>query len=181
MVLTECAVLGVFVIGLLVSRHFKRRWHVTEIMTMYALGLLLEVLTAHMWTYHNVFLLFDFRVAHDISVLFPLGWAGLIMIATPIAESAWRRWNVGSWWSRHLVLVVVWLMVGDTSETIFYNLGMIEYVRNDATEMNFLLGQLPRLPPTMILLVGFGVLLPLVSHFFRWMERSLVRRATRPG
>jgi len=176
MLLTECGVLGVFVGGLLVSRCFKRRWHATEIITMYAFGLLFELLTADLWNYHNIFLVFPFRVDRDISVLFPLGWSGLIMTATPIAEYSWRRWKVNSWWARYLLIVIVWLVIGGISETTFYNVGMIGYVHNESTRVSFILGQLPYLPPTMIL-AGYGLIPPLVSYFFRWMENGVVRHA----
>ena len=68
-VFTESSVLALFLIGLLVSIKLKRRWHVTEIISMYALGLLFEILTSHMWIYHNIFLIFPF--SEDISVTFP--------------------------------------------------------------------------------------------------------------
>ena len=178
--LTEAGVLGVFAIGLYVSRAYKRRWHPSEIVTMYALGLLFEVLTSYMWDYHHIFLVYGFHIDHDISVLFPLGWAGLIMTVTPLAEHCWRRCRITSWWARHLVLMGVWLVVGDISETTFYNVGMIEYVRSDSTEMFFVLGQLPYFPPTMIL-VGYSLLHPFVTYFFQWMERGLARSASARG
>lgn len=178
--LTEGGVLGVFVIGLLVSRRLKRRWHATEIITMYALGLLFEVLTSSMWNYHNIFLVFPFHFDSDISILFPLGWAGLIMVATPVAEHAWRRWKVKSWLTRGLLLTAIWLAIGSISETTFYNAGMIEYVRTTETGVLYLLGQLPGLPPTMVLL-GYGLLPPLISVYFQWMERGLARQVTIGG
>ena len=82
MILTECGVLAVFFLGLWVSHWLGRRWHATEMVAMYALGLLFELLTAHLWMYHNVFLVFRFEVAGDISILFPLGWAGLVMTSS---------------------------------------------------------------------------------------------------
>ena len=91
-VFNEGSVLAVFLIGLLVSIKLKRRWHITEIITMYALGLLFEILTSHMWIYHNIFLVFPF--AEDISVTFPLGWAGMIMTATTMAETLWRKFEI---------------------------------------------------------------------------------------
>lgn len=139
---------------------------------MYALGLLFELLTAHMWTYHHIFLLLPTRIDHDISVLFPLGWAGLIMTATPVAESLWKRWRLNGPIQRHLVLMAAWLLIGDLSETTFYRAGMIEYVNDSSTAANFCLGQWPGLPPTMVL-VGYGLLQPFVTHYFRWLERDI--------
>jgi hypothetical protein len=172
---TEAGVLGVFLLGALVSRSLRRRWHGSEIATMYALGLLFEVLTAHMWTYHHIFLVFPFAVDRDISILFPLGWAGLIMTATPLAERVWERRRLTGRAARHLALAAVWLAVGGASEIAFYTAGMIEYVRTDATRVNFALGQLPHLPPTLVLL-GYGLLQPFASHFFHWMEKGLRTR-----
>lgn len=176
MVLTEGAVVGVFLVGILVSRRFGRRWHATEIITMYVLGLLFEVLTAYMWKYHYIFLTYPIDIDGDISVLFPLGWAGMIMVTTTLAEVLWVSIGTKKWWSRHLVLMVVWLVIGDLAETTFYQIGMIEYVHNERTEVNFVLGQLPGLPPTMVLLF-YGLAQPLFSQYFLWMERGLARRA----
>ncbi len=174
-ILTELGVLGVFLIGVLVSRKLKRRWHPTEVAVMYSLGLLFEVLTCHMWHYHYIFLIYPLYIANDISVVFPLGWAGLIMTATPIAEKIWKKARVKLWIMRHLILMGTWLIVGDTAETIFCNIGMIEYINNEATKVNFLLGQAPYLPPTVVL-VGYGLLQPFVSWFLRWMELGLSER-----
>ncbi len=176
MVLTEMGVLGVFLVGIVTSRVLRRRWHPSEILVMYALGLLFEMLTAHFWEYQDIFLVFPFE--QDISVLFPLGWAGLIMTATSFAEHLWARFGVQSRLRRHLLLMACWLVVGNTAEIIFYNAGMIEYLRGPRSEINFILGQVPYLPPFMVL-VGYGMGQPFVSHFFRWMEGGL--SAPQPG
>src|SRR5689334_8304475 len=144
-VLTEGAVLGVFGAGLAVSRLLHRPWRVAEILTMYVVGLLFEVLTCYMWRYHHLFLLLPWPLDDDISILLPLGWAGMIMTATPIAERLWRSWRARSGLERHLVLAAVWLVTGVAAETAFYRIGMIEYVRDPRTEVNFLLGQAPGL------------------------------------
>ncbi len=175
---TEAGVLCVFLLGLGISRLFRRRWHPTEIMTMYALGLLFEVLTAYMWEYHNIILVFPFLIADDISATFPLGWAGLIMTVTSLVERLWGRWRIKGWWRRHLILMSAWLVIGDVTETIFHNAGMFEYVRDEHTRINFVLGQFKPLPPTVVLL-GYGFLQPFVTWFFLWMERGLSARKGR--
>ena len=169
-VFTESSVLAVFLVGLLVSAKLKRRWHTTEIITMYALGLLFEVLTAHMWIYHNIFLVFPF--SEDISVTFPLGWAGFVMTSTSIAETLWRRFEIETWWMKHVVLSASWLAVGGIAETVYYNGGLFDYVRDESAEIIFLLGQLEPLPPTVVLVV-YGLCMPIVSQYFLWMERGL--------
>src|SRR5690348_9629756 len=123
-VLTEGGVLLVFLIGVVVSRALGRRWHPSEIFTMYALGLLFEILTAHMWNYHHIFLIFPTRIDNDISILFPFGWAGLIMTATAIAERVWALTDMRNLLGRHLLLAGIWLAIGDLAETTFYNIGM---------------------------------------------------------
>jgi len=170
----EAGVLAVFLAGLLVAARCRRRWTMPEMIVMYALGLLFELLSAHMWNYHDILLILPTQIDNDVSVLFPFGWAGLIMIATSTTEALWRRWRMTSWWKRHAVLVVVWLVVGDLVETTFYRIGMIEYVNDESTKANFSLGQVPGLPPTMIL-VGYGMLQPFASHYMRWLERGLER------
>ena len=175
---TELAVLGVFATGLLISRRLGRRWSGMELLMMYFVGLLFEVLTAYIWRYHHIMFLLPSKVDDDLSIFFPLGWAGLITAATSTAEWLWRRWNVRGWWARHGVLTVVWLACGDTAETIFYRIGMIEYVRDPSTGVNFLLGQVSGLPPTMILL-GYGVLQPFASRMFQRLERDLARGSRR--
>lgn len=177
-ILTEGVVLGVFFLGLYVSRKLERRWHPSEIVTMYCIGLSFEVLTAYMWQYRNISLLLSFPDTSDIAILFPLGWAGLIMTATSIVEYAWRRWNIKVWWKKHLVLMATWLVVGGSREIFFYNFGMIEYINNEYTQVNFLLGQVSYLPPFMIL-IGYSVLQPFISYFFQWMERGLVLKPTK--
>jgi len=174
-VLTECGVLGLFIIGLLLSYRYKRWWHPTEIIAMYSLGLLFEVLTAYMWIYHNIIFVFPFEIDHDISVFFPLGWAGMIIIATTLTETLWTAIGVRKWWSRHVWLSAVWLVFGGLTEITFHKIGMIEYVRDERTGVNFLLGQMPGMPPTMVLLF-YGILPPLISQYFRWAERGLARR-----
>lgn len=169
-VFTESSVLAVFLIGLLVSIKLKRRWHTTEIICMYALGLLFEVLTSHMWIYHNIFLIFPF--SEDISVTFPLGWAGFVMTATTIAETLWRKFEIKTWWMKHVVLSVSWLLVGGIAETIFYNGGLFDYARDASTGSIFILGQVEPLPPTVVLVV-YGLLLPIVSYYFLWLEKGL--------
>lgn len=175
---TELAVLGVFAIGLLLSRRLGRRWSPMEILLMYGIGLLFEILTAHMWRYHHIAFLLPSRVDDDLSIFFPLGWAGLITGATSIAEALWRRWRVRGWFRQQAVLVVTWLLYGDIIETIFYRIGMIEYVRDPSTEVNFLLGQVPGLPPTMIL-IGYGLLQPFATRMFQRLERDLGSRSRR--
>lgn len=175
---TECAVLGVFALGLLVSRRLGRRWSPMELVLMYAVGLLFEVLTAFMWRYHHIAFRLPSRVDDDLSIFFPLGWAGMITGATAVAEWVWRRWRIRGWWRRHAVLMGVWLVFGDTAETIFHRIGMIEYVREPSTEINFLLGQIPGLPPTMILLC-YGLVQPFVSKLFQRLERDLGRGGRR--
>src|SRR6185436_11634639 len=118
------------------------------------------------------FLLIPTPLDDDISALFPLGWAGLLMMTTSLAEAGWARWKVTRWWGRHLLLMTVWWVIGDLSETTFAGIGMIEYVRQPNTELNFLLGRISGLPPTMIL-VSYPVFMPLGSHFIRWLERGL--------
>ena len=174
----KAAILAVFALGLLVARLFRRRWAASEISVMYVLGLLFEIVTGYMWNYHDIFIhfgsVFPAYFGGDISLLFPLGWAGWIMTCTTLAEEIWKRRAIRSWWARHLVLAAVWLIVGSAGETAFYRMGMIEYVRNDMTRVNFLLGQVPGLPPTMIL-VGYGILQPFFSHYFRWLESDMAR------
>ena len=172
-VFNEGSVLAVFLIGLLVSIKLKRRWPITEIITMYALGLLFEILTSHMWIYPNIFLVFPF--AEDISVIFPLGWAGMIMTATTMAETLWRKFEIRTWWMKHVVLMLSWWVVGDIAETILYNTGLFDYARDASTELTFILGQVEPLPPTMIL-VGYGLLQPIVSYYFLWMEKGLAEK-----
>lgn len=169
-VFTESSVLAVFLIGLLVSIKLKRRWHVTEIICMYALGLLFEVLTSHMWDYHNIFLVFPF--SEDISVTFPLGWAGFVMAATSIAETLWRKYEIKTWWMQYIVLSGSWFVVGGTAETAYHNGGLFDYVRDGSTEIIFHLGQLEPLPPTVVLVV-YGLCMPLVSCYFLWLEEGL--------
>jgi len=171
-VLTEAAVFSVFLVGAGVSRWFKRRWTGGEIMVMYFMGLLFEVMSSYMWHYHYLFLLLPTPVAPDISVLQPLAWGGLIMTATPLAESAWSRWKVTRWWKRHLILMGIWLLVGGVAETVFYDIGMTEYVRQPNTEYNFIFGQLPGFPPTLIL-AAYPLVQPLGTVFLRWLERGL--------
>jgi len=168
----EGGVFCVFIIGVLVSRLLGRRWHPAEVVFIYVLGLLFEVLTSYMWEYHHILVKLPLAVAGDISALFPLGWAGLVMMATALAERVWGRYRIGAWWARHLVLVVAWLVVGDTSETLFYNAGLFSYVRDERTAFIFAWGQAEPFPPTFILL-GYGILLPFVSHYLRWLERGL--------
>ena len=170
--LTEGAVLGVFLAGLGVSRALRRPWTGGEVAVMYVVGLMFEVLTCYMWKYHHIFLILPTPLDDDISALFPLGWAGLLMATTSLAEAAWARWRGSGWWARHLILMGVWLLIGDLSETTFAGIGMIEYVRQPNTEINFALGRLPGLPPTMIL-VTYPVFMPWGSHFIRWLERGL--------
>lgn len=180
-ILTEGAVLAVFFVGIIVSRRFNRRWTGGELVVMYFIGLLFEVMTSYMWQYHHIFLILPTPIDSDISVLFPLGWAGMLMITTTLAEAMWARWKVARWWSRHLVLMAVWLVVGDVAETAFYNIGMIEYVREPRTEINFVLGQLPGLPPTLVL-ATYPIIQPLGSIFLRWLERGLrAEHVTRRG
>ncbi len=169
---TEAAVLGVFLTGLLISRRLGRRWSGMELLLMYFVGLMFELYTAYMWHYHHILFLLPSQVDSDLSVLFPLGWAGLITGATAIAETLWRRWKVRGWWRQHAVLMLTWLAYGDVVETIFYRIGMIEYVRTPSTEVNFLLGQAPGLPPTMIL-IGYGLLQPFATRMFQRLERDL--------
>jgi hypothetical protein len=173
--LTEAGVLGVFLLGLLVSRSLGRRWHVTEIAMMYVIGLLFEILTAYWWTYRNIFILLPIPINRDISALFPLGWAGLNLISASIAERFWDMHDIKTWWKRHGVLMAVWLIVGSISEATFNAAGMMEYV--DRPTRRLLLGQLPNLPPT-IYMVGYAFLPPVITQFFRWMERGLARTAT---
>lgn len=168
-VLTEAAVLGVFVCGVAVSRTLKRRWTVPEIVLMCAIGLLFELLTAHWWNYRHIFLLIPTPIDSDISALFPLGWAGLMMIATPAAERLRERWDLKPWWQGHLVMMGAWLVVGSISEATFNAIGMIEYI--DGPELRLLFGQLPGLPPT-IYMIGYAFLPALIAQLFRWLERS---------
>ncbi|MFA6030348.1 MAG: hypothetical protein WC969_10880 [Elusimicrobiota bacterium] len=168
--LTEAAVLAVFLGGIAVSRALKRRWSAPEVVLMCSIGLLFELLTAHWWNYRNIFILIPTPIDDDISALFPLGWAGLMMIATPVAERLRERWGLARWWQGHLVMMGVWLVVGSISEATFNAIGMIEYV--DRPQLRLLLGQLPGLPPT-IYMVGYAFLPALIAQIFRWLERSL--------
>jgi hypothetical protein len=181
-ILVKAAILAVFAAGLLVARAYRRRWPPAEIAVMYLVGLLFEIVTGYMWNYHYIFIRYPsflpVNLGGDISLLLPLGWAGWIMICTTLAEEIWDRYRLLSTWSRHLALSAVWLVIGAAGETLFYRMGMIEYVRNDATRVNFLLGQAPGLPPTMIL-VGYGLLQPFFSHYFRWLETSLCQHRQR--
>jgi hypothetical protein len=176
---TEAAVLAVFAFGLAVSRRLRRPWAAPELVLMYALGLLFEVLTAPMWRYHWIALRLPFWGDGDISAAFPLGWTGWILAATAIAERWWRAAGFVRWWTRHLALMAVWLVLGGAGETFFYRIGMIEYVATGPGRVNFVLGQAEGLPPTAVLL-GYGGLPPLVSQLFRWLERALARRSRRP-
>lgn len=169
--LTEAGVACVFLSGLVVSRRLNRTWTGGELVVMYLIGLLFEVMTCYMWQYHHIVLIIPTPLDNDISALFPLGWAGLLMATTSLAEAVWARWRLVRWWSRHLVLMGLWLVVGDCSETIFAGIGMIEYIRDPRTETNFLLGRIPGLPPTMIL-ATYPVFMPLGSQFIRWLERG---------
>jgi hypothetical protein len=172
----KAAILAVFAASLLVARIFRRHWPPAEISVMYLLGLMFEIATGYMWNYHHLFIrfpsVFPAYFGGDISVLLPFGWAGWIMICTTLAEEIWDRWRVRRLFARHLILAAVWLIIGSAGETLFYRIGMIEYVKNDMTRVNFLLGQVPGLPPTMIL-AGYGLLMPFFSHYFRWLERSM--------
>jgi len=170
-VATEGAVLGVFGIGWLVSRALRRPWRAAEVLTMYMVGMLFEVLTCFMWQYHHIFLVLPWPLDNDISILFPLGWAGMIMTATPVAERLAARWRARSGLARHLVLAGVWLVIGAAAETTFYRIGMIEYIRDARTEVNFLLGQAPGLPPTLVLLC-YGITQPFFSRYLQWLERA---------
>ena len=76
---------------------------------------------------------------------------------------------------KHVVLSVSWLAVGGIAETIYYNGGLFDYVRDASTEIIFLLGQLEPLPPTVILVV-YGLCMPIVSCYFLWMEKGLAER-----
>ncbi len=134
--MTEAGVLAILICGFLASRALGRRWHFTEVMIMYTLGLLFEILTSHMWRYHNIFLLLPLLCAEDISILFPLAWAGLVMTATAMAEYIWRRHTVTRM-GRHAIMMLVWFLIGNIFETLFYNVGVIEYVRDEHTAINF--------------------------------------------
>jgi hypothetical protein len=169
---TEAAVLGVFAAGLLVSKTLRRRWSPMEIVLMYAVGLLFEILTAFMWRYHHILFVLPSRVDDDLSIFFPLGWAGMITGATAVGERLADRWRVRGAWGRHGVLALAWLVIGDLAETTFHRIGMIEYVRSPDTEFNFWLGRVPGLPPTMILL-GYGIFQPFASRLFQRLERDL--------
>jgi len=171
-VLIELGVLGVFLTGLVLSRMLKRRWHPSEIIIMYVFGFLFEVLTAHMWSYLNVFLTFSFTVAKHISILSPLGWAGLVMGTTAIAERLWKRFRIRNRVARHCVLMMAWLLLGGGFEITFYNVGMFEYIRSQSTQVNFVLGQLPHMPPNMVFL-GYFLIMPFISQYFRWLEDSI--------
>ena len=147
---------------------------------MYVMGLLFEIFTSHMWTYNHIFIVIPVPGAKDISALFPLGWAGWIMVTTTVTQVLWKLLRAERWWVRHLVLMGVWFVVGGAAETTFYRIGMFEYVNDASTRINFLLGQWGGLPPTMILL-GYGGLPPLVSQFFLWMERRMTKISDRMG
>lgn len=176
---TEAGVFGVFLVGLLISRALRRRWHPAEVAVMYLAGLLFELLTAHFWTYHHIFLVLPTRVDLDISIIFPLGWAGFVMAVTAVTEEGWRRWRMRRIWARAAWMALVSLTVGDAFETFFYRIGMIEYVRSEETRVAFILGQLPGLPPSMIL-SNYAIVLPCFVLFFRWLERGLGGRTPRP-
>jgi len=172
--LNESLVLGVFVLGLAVAARSRRRWRWPDIVVMYLMGLLFELLTAHMWRYHDIFLILPSSIDDDLSVLFPLGWAGWIMTTDAVAGRLADRGRIRSWWARHLVLMGVWLVIGDAAETLFYRIGMIEYIRDEATRVNYLLGQIPGLPPTVIL-AGYAVVPPLAVQFMRALSATAPR------
>lgn len=174
-VLTEAAVAGVFAFGLVVSRRLGRRWTWAEVCVMVLMGLLFELVTARMWTYHHVFILLPTFIDSDISALFPVGWAGLVMAATSCAERAWARKGVVHPLGRHLVLMLCWLAFGAVTEAVFYRIGMIEYV--DIPGRRLLLGQLPGLPPT-VYMAGYSIIPPAFSQFLLWLERGLRPQAS---
>ena len=168
----ECAVLAGFLLSLAVAFRWQRRWAVTEIILMYAIGLLFELLTCFLWQYHDIAFVIPTPIDNDISALFPLGWAGWVILTTTLAEVLWRRWSIASWWARHLVLMALWLAVGDVAETFYYRRGMIEYLQTPHASLLYAWGQVPGLPPTLVLL-GYAQLPPLVSQLFRRLEQAL--------
>lgn len=170
-VLNESLVLGVFALGLVLAARGRRRWRWTEIVVMYLMGLLFEVLTAHLWRYHDLLLVLPGPIDDDLSVLLPLGWAGWIMTTHAIAVRLWERWRIRSAWTRHLVLMGVWLVIGSAAETLFYRIGMIEYVHAESGGMLFVLGQIPGLPPTNVLL-GYAGIPPVAVQFMRALAAS---------
>lgn len=168
MLMTEAAVLAVFPLGLFLARRLGRGWHLSEIVILYGVGLLFEILTAHMWTYHHVFLVLPTPIDSDISLLFPLGWVGFVLTATALAEYFWKKFKAQRWWVRHGILMLTWLPVGLIGEIIFYRIGMIEYI----DPRRLILGQLPFLPPTLYL-IGYAITPPFFSQFLLWLERDL--------
>jgi len=175
-VLSESAILGVFFLGLFLSRWLGGRRHPSELVLLFAVGLLFEILTAHLWTYHHVFLVLPTPIDSDISVMLPLGWTGLVLFSTAAAERVWARWGLSRWWAKHGVLAGIWLLCGAVGETFFYNIGVIEYI--DIPARVFILGQLKPLPPTNYL-VGYALVPPLFSQFLLWLERGLRERPDR--
>lgn len=176
---TEFGVLGMFGFGLAVSRACHRSWSPAVTSLMCVVGLLFELLTARFWNYHHIVFRLPNPCDADISALFPLAWAGLLMASTSLSETLARRMRLRSRLSRHAMLMAAWFVIGNLFETIFFNIGVIEYARGEHERILFMLGQAPYLPPFAVML-GYGVFPPLVSRLFMAINRPAPRPRASP-
>ncbi|MDE2293404.1 MAG: hypothetical protein KGL53_15085 [Elusimicrobia bacterium] len=169
-IFSEAAIVGLFAAGWGISKALGRRWTGAEVVVLAVIGLLFELLTAKLWHYHHIIFIIPTTIDNDISATFPFAWAGLVMAATSMAEWAWRRWSLAPLWKRQLALSGAWFLCGLFAETLFYNIGVIEYT--DPPGWRLIPGQFPPFPPTNFI-VGYALVPPFFSWLMLWLESGL--------